>query len=321
MLHVAVAVVRAGTKVLIARRPDEKHQGGLLEFPGGKVEPGESVREALVRELLEEVAVAADPTSMKPVIQVRHDYGDRQVLLDVWEVQQFAGRPRGLEGQSVLWMAVEDLQDEDFPVANRAIIRALRLPRVWLITGPGADPNTIASKVERFFSRTLAQMSVRPAQCGLMLRQTDLGPRDYCRLASSTLAICQAHKIPFVLHGDVDLLRHFPGAAGVHLSQRLLGSHRPGSLPAGKWLGVSCHSRQELAWAHDAGADYALLSPVLPTTSHPGQPPLGWEAFGSYVKAGAMPIYALGGVSAADVGQVLSLGGQGIAGISHWWDI
>ena len=138
-IHVAVAVIVRDGRVLIARRPDHVHQGGLLEFPGGKVEPGESVQAALVREIAEETGLHVPADSLQPVIGIRHDYGDKRVFLDVWETRAAEGEARGCEGQPVEWLAPEQLQDEDFPAANRPIIRALRLPRQLAITGDASD--------------------------------------------------------------------------------------------------------------------------------------------------------------------------------------
>lgn len=328
-IHVAVALVCRGDDVLIARRPAGRHQGGLLEFPGGKVEAGETVRDALVRELAEEVAISADPVRMRPLIQIRHDYGDKQVLLDVWKVPAFKGVPQGLEGQPVRWMARGDLQDEDFPAANRPIIRALRLPAEWLITGPCEDPRALAARLENALPRQSA--------CGLVLRQPGLSRTAYLGLAEVTLDLCHTHGIAMMLHGDPGLLEALPAAAGVHLSQRAARDYTSrdrvtcdysardqggvGPLGKGKWLGISCHSPEELAQAADAGADYAFLSPVLSTASHPGQPGLGWQRFATWVAGAVLPVYGLGGMRSTDIERSQQCGGQGVAGIGHWWNL
>ena len=310
-VHVAVGVVRRADEVLIARRADERHQGGLLEFPGGKVERGEAVRRALVRELAEEVAIDADPAQMRPLIQIRHDYPDKEVLLDVWQVPAFTGIPKGLEGQPVRWMTISALRDSDFPAGNRAIIRALQLPREWLITGPCSDDYSLASRL----SRTLP----RAASSGLLLRQPSLSRRAYLETATVALDLCQKHRIPLMLHGDLELLQDIPAAAGVHLPQH--ASTRLGKtvMPKGKWLGISCHSLDEIVRAGEIGADYAFLSPVCPTNSHPGEPRLGWAGFAGLARRAPMPVYALGGVGPTDIETSRNSGGQGIAGISYWW--
>lgn len=123
-LHVAVGViVNASGQILITRRARDSHQGGLWEFPGGKVEPGEGLAMALGRELREELGLEVERTS--PLIQVRHDYGDKQVLLDVHVVWEFSGEPIGLEGQPLAWIELGALQDYNFPAANLPIVKAI----------------------------------------------------------------------------------------------------------------------------------------------------------------------------------------------------
>lgn len=123
-LHVAVGVLTdAAGRILLARRPAELHQGGLWEFPGGKVEPGETVAEALGRELKEELGISVEASS--PLLEVRHDYGDRQVFLDVHRVTAWRGEPRGVEGQPLAWTLPSSLRDFDFPKGNVAIVESL----------------------------------------------------------------------------------------------------------------------------------------------------------------------------------------------------
>ncbi len=123
-VHVAAAVILSNEGcVLIARRPAHVHQGGLWEFPGGKVEAGETVVEALVRELHEELAI--DVVTAEALLEVRHDYPDKSVVLDVWCVTEFMGVPVGNEGQPLCWVRVEQLQDYPFPEANLPIIEAV----------------------------------------------------------------------------------------------------------------------------------------------------------------------------------------------------
>ncbi|MFA0812076.1 8-oxo-dGTP diphosphatase MutT [Microbulbifer epialgicus] len=125
VVHVAVGVVcRDDGKILIARRPDHLHMGGRWEFPGGKVESGESVQQALSRELLEEVAIEA--TDLKPLVEIRHEYPEKTVLLDTWQVTAFSGEAEGREGQETAWVAVDELDHYQFPDANQAIIEAIK---------------------------------------------------------------------------------------------------------------------------------------------------------------------------------------------------
>jgi len=122
-LHVAVGVIgNQRGEILISRRHESSHQGGLWEFPGGKVEPGESVTEALSRELREELGIEVG--GVRPLVQVSHDYADKPVLLDVWIVEGFEGEAQGREGQPLLWVAPSLLATYEFPAANQAIVQA-----------------------------------------------------------------------------------------------------------------------------------------------------------------------------------------------------
>lgn len=124
-VHVAVGIVAdAAGAVLITRRPDHVHQGGLWEFPGGKVEAAESVETALQRELHEELGIVVQ--TAEPWLQIRHAYPDKTVLLDVWRVTAWRGEPHGREGQPLRWASAMELADFVFPAADEAIIARLR---------------------------------------------------------------------------------------------------------------------------------------------------------------------------------------------------
>lgn len=125
LVHVAVAViVNPQQAVLLALRQPHQHQGDLWEFPGGKVESGEAVYDALLRETQEELGLTI--ISAEPLIQVQHDYADKSVLLDVWQVNDYNGLPTGQEGQRLRWSPVSELNPDDFPAANVAIIKAIK---------------------------------------------------------------------------------------------------------------------------------------------------------------------------------------------------
>ncbi|MDG2502048.1 MAG: 8-oxo-dGTP diphosphatase MutT [Porticoccaceae bacterium] len=131
-IHVVAAVIYGDSEqILIARRPQHLHQGGLWEFPGGKVEAGESAYQGLVRELNEELAI--NVTTATPFMQVSHDYSDKQVLLDIWQVTAFTGQPRGVEGQDCRWVPLTELLGESsayqFPDANKSILQKLAASR------------------------------------------------------------------------------------------------------------------------------------------------------------------------------------------------
>lgn len=120
----AVGVILDATRrVLVSRRAQDAHQGGLWEFPGGKVEPGESLAAALCRELHEELGIDIGRTSA--LLEVRHDYGDKRVFLDVHVVWDFVGEARPREGQPLAWVLPGELADYEFPAANLPIVAAV----------------------------------------------------------------------------------------------------------------------------------------------------------------------------------------------------
>jgi len=312
-LHVVAAVIAHRGSILIARRPDGLHQGGLWEFPGGKVEKGESAREALSRELEEEVGIAV--RHARRLIGVRHQYPDRDVFLDVWWVDDFAGRPHGREGQPLRWVAPSDLNDYEFPAANGPIVRAVQLPPRCLITPEPGGRNEWRHFLDRL-ETVLSRGGIELVQ----FRAKSLSRPDYEELAARVVKVARAVPANVVLNSDPALVTGINGAAGVHLtSQRLRRADRR---PLGEnyLLGASCHGAADLRKAEAIGCDYAVLSPVCPTASHPGAKPMGWSAFEALVNDTATPSYALGGLSAADLATAWQHGGQGIAAIRSLWE-
>jgi len=119
----AGVLIDEGGRVLIARRHASAHQGGLWEFPGGKVAPGERLEDALARELNEELGITVQTSRL--LTQIDHDYGDKQVRLVVFHVTQWSGEPRGCEGQPLAWVDRADLGGYDYPEANQPILATL----------------------------------------------------------------------------------------------------------------------------------------------------------------------------------------------------
>ncbi len=308
-LHVAVAVVaNERGEILIARRPQGCHLEGMWEFPGGKLEPGEGVQQALRRELEEELGIRGE--AARPLIRVRHRYSDGCVLLDVWRVTRYRGAPFGREGQTVRWVEPERLPAFDFPPPNRPICTAVRLPDSCMITPePSSDLRGFLLRLE-----CCLREGVRLFQ----LRARRLSGKEYRRLAEQAISLARRHGAQVLLNAAPERAMEL-GADGVHLSSRRLLSLRRRPLPASRWVAASCHDERELRHAADVGVDFALLSPVLPTVSHPGAAAVGWEQFQRLVEQVNFPVYALGGMDERHISIAHSHGAQGIAAIRGIW--
>ena len=306
-VHVAVgAIVRDGL-VLLAKRAAHQHQGGLWEFPDGKVQVGEPVELALKRGLDEELGIT--PKVMQPLIQIQHTYPDKSVLLDVLKVTSFDGSPVGREGQPLEWVEINNLSGYEFPAANRPIIAALQLPQLIAIT-PAAPMASIKSYC-------LAALDVGAG--GIQLRSPNLSQVQAFHLYDE-LAELRSHR-PFHLwlnsrhlttgqSFDAQLI----AGRGVHLTSLHLSQlQRPLD---GIATTAACHCASDLVRAAALNVQAAYLSPVLPTATHKGQIPLRWEFFGELVRAAALPVYALGGMTLGSVECAVGCYAQGVAGIS-----
>jgi 8-oxo-dGTP diphosphatase len=196
----AAVIRRADRSILIAKRPETAHQGGLWEFPGGKLEEGEPRLAGLVRELQEELGIRI--TNARPLIDIRHDYPDKSIRLDVWSVSAFSGEAHGAEGQQVRWVAPQDLGQYAFPAANKPIVLAATLPQRYLITPDNYDAYQLIAGLE-----LASERGVRMVQ----LRQTRLSQADYANLAATLMAET-GEALMWILKGEQPPLK---GAGGI----------------------------------------------------------------------------------------------------------
>lgn len=309
-IHVAVAVIEnARGEILLARRPEHVHQGGLWEFPGGKVEPGEDIRAALDRELHEELGITAK--AAHPLLRVQHDYPDKSVLLDVWRVSAIHGTPHGREGQRVLWVARGELRNYQFPKANAPIVTAALLPSVYLITGePDAGAMQFLQRLEHAVSA-----GVRLVQ----LRTKSLDPIRYKALAQDALRLCHAQGAQLLLNSEPQLAVEL-NADGVHLSSVRLAALHERPLPRTQWVAASVHSLDQLQQAQAINVDFVVASPVLLTQSHPDAVCLGWNGLHGLTESAVVPVFALGGMKAEHLERAYAHGAQGVAVVSEIWN-
>ncbi|MBM4208480.1 MAG: Nudix family hydrolase [Gammaproteobacteria bacterium] len=300
-IQVAVGVIKnPADQVLISLRDMHLHQGGLWEFPGGKVEAGETVEQALIRELDEELAIRV--LAFQPLITVNYIYPDRSVQLCVYEVTEFSGAATGCQGQAVKWVNPADLPCYDFPAANRPIIAAAQLPSYYAILD-GEDESNLMINLNKILNRKVKLIQARLKK---------LPEYKVTRFLQQAYPLCQQHRAVLLLNSDCDSA-DLP-VDGVHLTSRQLMTltKRPDSVG---WLAASCHNQVELQHAEAIGADFVVLAPVKSTPTHPDEKPIGWEVFADLINHINLPVYALGGLSQQDLQQARRCGAQGIAAI------
>ena len=306
-LEVAVGVLHnSADEVLIAWRDAHRHQGGCWEFPGGKIEPGEPALAALTRELDEELGVQV--LDAEPLIRIPHQYDDRAVILHVYNVRGWQGEPHGVEHQALAWRRPNTLSAQDFPPANGAIITALRLPRHYVVSADASDPDGWLGELDATLARGERLLQFRVAG--------DDGTR--AMLAREALARCHQQGAELMINSDFRLAAEI-GADGVHMNSHQLaqGIDRPVGFRG--WLSAACHSPADLKRAADQRADFAVLSPVAATPSHPHGSPLGWAQWARWVAEARLPVYALGGLHPSDGPLARRHGAQGIAAIRALW--
>lgn len=306
-VEVAAAVLqRPDGSFLLAQRPADKIWAGYWEFPGGKIEVGEEPRHALKRELREELGIEIE--TAYPWVTRVFTYPHATVRLNFFRVTQWRGELHPHEGQQFAWQHLPEVTVAPVLPANAPILRALELPALYAIS------NAAELGVEEFLRRL--QNALYKGLRLVQLREKNLSREALRELALRMLPMLRAHGAKLLLNADVELAQEI-GADGVQLTATQLAIlHKR---PAVGWCGASCHNAEELRRAEALGCDFALLSPVLPTQSHPGEPTLGWEKFAECVIGSAIPVYALGGLTAAELPVAQQHGAHGISLLRQAW--
>lgn len=295
-------------RVLLMQRLPGKHLAGLWEFPGGKLEPGETVEQALVRELDEELGI--EVVASRPLISISWRYPEKSVRLHALRVTVWQGEPLAREGHPLRWVHGRDMDVATMPAADAPIVAALRLPACYAIL----DEEGSESFFVRFDgSHTVMRKNDSDPFSLVQLRLTDTPRDEVRRVAKEWLERDPSLSGCLLVNHDIELAREL--GVGVHLRSPQLRELTTRPLPTGAWVGASCHDAGELDLAARLGADFATLSPVCATASHPDATPLGWDRFAQMVADARLPVYALGGVGPGDLECARAAGAQGVAGI------
>jgi 8-oxo-dGTP diphosphatase len=307
IVEVAAAVLqRPDGTFLLAQRPSDKIWAGYWEFPGGKIEPGETPYHALVRELREELGITVQ--TAWPWLTRVYTYPHATVRLHFFRVTAWEGELHPHEGQQLSWQQVHDVTVEPVLPANGPIIRSLSLPVLYAIS------NVAELGADEFMRRLSIALDN-----GLRLLQ--LREKNYSRdalraLALKMLPLLRQHDARLIVNADIALCKEI-GADGVQLTGAQLSGFN--ERPDVEWCAASCHNAAELRRTEALGCDFALLSPVLETQSHPGAPHLGWQKFASIAAGASIPVYALGGLTLADMQAAWENGAHGISLLRQAW--
>jgi 8-oxo-dGTP diphosphatase len=306
VVDVAAAIIEhPDGSFLLTQRPSGKIYEGYWEFPGGKVEPGELIADALSRELREELGI--DVELAYPWITLVHAYEHATVRLHFHRVVRWRGDPLSHECQALSWQRNHELTVSPLLPANARVLKALSLPtRLGITCAWDAGVEPALSNLRRAIARGLRLVQVREGNLDPTAR------RDFAtRVARAMREVGGV----VVINDDIRLATEL--GVGLHLPSRELmaAQCRPGV----EWCSASCHDAGQLERAHELGLDFVLLGPVQATPSHVGAQELGWLKFADLVRNYPLPVFALGGLQLTDLDHACRLGAHGVAMVRGAW--
>jgi 8-oxo-dGTP diphosphatase len=307
LVEVAAAVIlRPDGSFLLGQRAPGTFYPGYWEFPGGKLEPGETPHAALVRELREELGI--EVAEACPWITREHRYEHAHVRLSFFRVVAWRGEIRDHIHSALAWQRTDSSPVEPMLPANAPVLRALALPALYAIShaqaiGVRAQLDALALALDRGLRLVL-------------LREPDMQAAARADFVRQALTLAHARGARALVSRDFELARA-AGADGVQLSGRQLMA--TGERPDLPLVAASCHDEAELERAARLDLDFAVLGPVRPTASHPGQAGIGWQRFAALARGLPLPVYAIGGLGPADLDVARQHGAQGIAAIRSAW--
>jgi 8-oxo-dGTP diphosphatase len=316
VINVAVAILQrknssGQNEFLLASRPQGKGWAGWWEFPGGKIETGESAEHAISRELAEELGIKPSITQQWLVRQ--YDYPEtndslaKTVRLHFYFVNAWQGEPTPQEGQQLSWQVADNITVSPILPANAPIMRALALPPIYAISNMAEiGESAYISALHAALNKGLRLMQIREKYAQ---------KEQFIKTAQQIIALAKPYGTKVLISQDIALARDL-GAHGVHLPSQdlmLLKSKPAADLPENFIVAASCHNEAELLHAQHLQLDFVVLSPVKSTLSHPEAEPIGWQLFADMAQKISLPVYALGGMVLTDLPVALSFGARGVA--------
>lgn len=300
----AAVILRADSSFLLGQRAANTFYPGYWEFPGGKVEAGETPRDALIRELHEELEI--EVLAATPWIVREHVYEHAHVRLHFFRVTQWRGELHDHVHAALVWQEAATPTVAPMLPANAPVLAALRLPTLYGISH--------AWQIGAAAQLALLDKALRDGLRLVQLRENSMPEQERAAFVTAAVRLCHAHGAQALVNGDLSLAAE---AGGIHLSARQLMALT--ARPALPLVAASCHNRAELEQAACLGLDFAILGPVKPTATHPDQAGMGWPLFGDTLANYPLPVFAIGGLTAADIATAQACGAQGIAAIRAAW--
>ena len=289
-------------QILIAKRQSHQFMGGFWELPGGKIEHGESPEVAISRELNEELGIIVDKLSLHQTMV--YQYTDRIVELSIYNIDNYLNTPKGVEGQEIAWVSVENLNSYKLLPTMKSFINSITLPKQYWIT---PSSNHQSDEWIRKFDEKIKQ--------GISLIQLRSKTKLDITFIEELHNKCKHNNINLLLN-TVDKSFHEAYCDGWHITTGEMFDLKSRPCANNKLLGASTHDLTEALKAQDLGADFVVISPVQATQTHPDTVPIGWDTAKEVVDKLNIPVYFLGGMTLNDLDKTLKLGAQGIAGVS-----
>jgi 8-oxo-dGTP diphosphatase len=292
VIEVAAAVIeRPDGSFLLAQRPPGKVYAGYWEFPGGKIEVGETPAAALGRELHEELGIEVERAY--PWITRVYTYPHGTVRLRFFRVTSFANDPHPRENQAIAWQRLDRPLAEPMLPANAPVLASLALPWEYAVTNASQlGAPAMLAHLERRLRDGLKMIQVRE-------------PPGAEAFADQVVRLAHRHGAKVLTKAP------HPEADGIHFTAAQLMMLK--AKPEAGLAAASCHTRAELEHAMRLELDFAVLGPVKDKSA------IGWRLFAELAEGASIPVYAIGGLSPGDLAEARRHGAHGLAMIRGAW--